>query len=263
MASVQHSPLNQIPWSHPVCLQSWQASLSPCTDTYLQLCWDWSCVPHQHISRAEKETLNPSMTRAWYLGQPDNWRGWETGAEWSSFGESPPPLAARCFNPGDFPWHHSHPHQLCSVLGEKPSNPGMHLLRDELKCILTMPLDHAQLWRTKPCAVQGHSWSEVQADPHCGLQDNCIITKPQAWLSNGVDRLGVNTLPSKGCLFAGLFVYKHVGNQGHSWLQLQWWQRTRKRTGCEAGTVSCAIKIAVYPPLGYCTEISRETNLSC
>lgn len=210
MASVQHSPLNQISQRHPVCLEVVRvlASQFISLHRYLQPCWDWSCVPHEHNSRAEKETFDPLMTGVWYLGWPDHWRGWETGADGSSFCESPPLSAACCFSPGDFPWHHYHPHQLCSAhtfLGEKPNDPGMHLLQDGLKCTLTVPLDHARLCRAKPCAVQGHSWSEVQADPHYGLQDNCIVTKPQAWLSNSVDRLGVSTLPSKGCLFAGLW----------------------------------------------------------
>lgn len=111
MASVQRSPLNQKSWGPPVCLAVVRvlASQFISLHRYLQRCWDWNCAPHWHISRAEKETLNPSMIRVWYVGWPDHWCGWEAGAGVSSFCESPPLSAACCFSPGDFPWHHSHP----------------------------------------------------------------------------------------------------------------------------------------------------------
>lgn len=54
---------------------------------------------------------------------------------------------------------------------------------------------------------------------------------------------------------------KHMGNEGHSWLHLQWRQRTRKKPGSETGTVPCAVKTAECPLLSCCIEIKQWDKL--
>ena len=205
IASVQHSPLNQIPRSHSVCLAVLRVLGSQLITlhTCLQLCWDWSWAPIRHISRADKETLNPSMTRVWY------WDDQISGMGGRQEQRGPYFVSHHHYQQRVAPvsGHHSQSYRLCSAhafLEEKPNSPGVHHLQDGLNCVLAVPLACAQLCRAKPCTVQGRRWSEAQVDPHCGFQDNNIVTKLQAWLSNSAGGLGVSIIPSKGCLFAGL-----------------------------------------------------------